>query len=219
MVKEKQNPKEWEIGDTFYYQDKDYNKELNCKYIIFIKSGIVNNVPLFRVKVTKDSKLPRTIEELESIDYARTGLVIWESRFLPLGGNIPDRQLIIERNKVKFYPDENGFLYIYQVSIDIKSKRSIPKEWGYLGKFDLSLPKDEFIPFSLGSIWGFIWNIGKNWFFDRLLMYNSEKKENIELGKKRRVQETGAMKLILSYNSRNSKDEVDELMDIITAVK
>ena len=218
MIKTKKNPNKWEIGDAFYYQINNYNEELDGKYIIFIKSDTCCGVPLFRIKVTPNSELPQTQTELENLKYARVGTRIWEKRFFPLKGNVSIEELINERNNTKFFPDENGILYIYQVSIRIKNSRSIPKDWNYLGNFDLSIPSDEYIPFQKLDIWGFIWDYGKDHLFHRYLRYNSKSKDYIDLAKKQREQEQKNIRTIISHLNKK-QDNVDKIMDIITTIK
>lgn len=218
MLKEKENPKKWEIGDTFYYKIENYSEELDGRYMLFIKADIYNDIPSFRVKVTPYNKLPKTKEELELLGYARLQTRLWEQRFSPLNGKLSIEKLIEERNKVKFYPDENGILYIYQVMINITSRKHIPKEWEYLGNFNLSLPIDEYIPFQKFDIWGFIWNYGSKYLLDKYVRYNGSNRDYIEIAKKRRRQEQEVIRCTLSYFNKNI-EEVDKIMDIITTLK
>lgn len=214
-----------ENGDTFYYQINNYSKELDGRYMIFIATGDRTIQPTFRVKVTSNNKLPQTQIELENLKYARIETRIWEKRFFPLSGKCSTKELIKERSKTKFFPDENGILYIYQVGISGKTIRSVPEEWNYLGKFELSVPSDEYIPFEKLDIWGFIWDYRKEYgrnafksFIDRYLRYNGKSKDYIELIKKNRKQEQQIIRTIIAYCDKNEKD-IDKIMDIITTIK
>ena len=67
--------KDWITGDTFalLIKNTEYKKE-NGKYLIFIyddyaKDELSRSYPVFRVKITKDKKLPQTKEELENLEY------------------------------------------------------------------------------------------------------------------------------------------------------
>ena len=67
--------KDWITGDTFALLIKNTKyKEENGKYLIFIyddyaKDELSRSYPVFRVKITKDKKLPQTKEELENLEY------------------------------------------------------------------------------------------------------------------------------------------------------
>ena len=130
--------------------------------------------------------------------------------------------VIKERSKTKFFPDENGILYIYQVGISGKTIRSVPDKWNYLGKFELSPPFDEYIPFDKSSIWGFIWDyrrdFGRKAFFDKYLRYNCENKDYVESVKKMRERWQIAMKKIITYFEKNQED-IDKIMELITTIK
>ena len=205
------------IGDTFYYQINNYSEELDGKYMIFIAVGYCTTQPMFRVKVTNSNKLPQTQTELEILKYARIGIRIWEKRFFPLSGKCSIKELIRERSKIKFFPDENGILYLYQVGISGKTTRSVPNEWNYLGKFELTVPFDEYIPFQKFDIWGFKWDYGKKALIDKYLRYNSKNKDYIEQVNNMRKQEQQIIRTIIECFDKNQND-VDKIMDIITTI-
>lgn len=76
IVQEKMKKrKDWITGDTFALLIKNTKyKEENGKYLIFIyddyaKDELSRSYPVFRVKITKDKKLPQTKEELENLEY------------------------------------------------------------------------------------------------------------------------------------------------------
>ena len=76
IVQEKMKKrKDWITGDTFALLIKNTKyKEENGKYLIFIyddyaKDELSCSYPVFRVKITKDKKLPQTKEELENLEY------------------------------------------------------------------------------------------------------------------------------------------------------
>lgn len=206
-----------ENGDTFYYQINNYSKELDGKYMIFIAAGDCTTQPMFRVKVTNSNKLPQTQTELEMLKYARIGIRIWEKRFFPLSAKCSIIELIKERSKTKFFPDENGILYLYQVGISGTTARSVPNEWNYLGKFKLTVPFDEYIPFQKLDIWGFKWDYGKKALIDKYLRYNSKNKDYIDQVKNMRKQEQQIIRTIIEYFNKNQND-VDKIMDIITTI-
>lgn len=117
---------------------------------------------MFRVLITDYNELPSTKEEIEKLEHVQTGFKEWEARFLPGVGGIPLYELIKERNKTKFYPDEYGYLNLYQTYIYNKKERTKPSDWTYLGNFEInSKPQREFIPFSIDNLYYYNWEFQK----------------------------------------------------------
>ncbi len=108
--------------------------------------------PIFRIKISDNNILPKSIEELEKLEFIKTELVVKEGRFYPLEGRINPKKLIKERKKVKIYPDEFGYLYTYQFVCFSLTKALVNQIMIYLGNFNCEIPKDEFIPFDWMNI-------------------------------------------------------------------
>ena len=88
-MKDKTNPWNWEIGDTFYLKLEGLeDEEFNNRYLIFIKMGEeeyrVHGLPVFYVKITKNDVLPKTKEEIDRLEFVQTSVEFWENRFKPL---------------------------------------------------------------------------------------------------------------------------------------
>ena len=154
MIKEKESPKNWLINDTFYLKitgDEMYNG----KYLIFNKVGERKSAgktpfPVFRAKITNDERLPKTKEELEKLEYVIIGLTLWEERFIPYSSRSKEQleQEKEEKSKTTFCPDEFGNLNNYLFSLMLVRKSKVPSDLKYLGNFELTPPKDEYIPFT-----------------------------------------------------------------------
>lgn len=146
IVQEKMKKrKDWITGDTFalLIKNTEYKKE-NGKYLIFIyddyaKDELSCSYPVFRVKITKDKKLPQTKEELENLEYVITCVktVEWELML-----STKDKyQEIIDLQ------DEWGYLYDYKIKIYTTYKSKPAEDLIYLGNFQLTLPKREYFPY------------------------------------------------------------------------
>lgn len=85
-------------------------------------------------------------------------------RFHPFVGIEDLNALFNERSKVEFFPDEYGYLYEYQIGIVFTTRRTVPDEFEYLGNFNVSKPKDEYVPFSEINIDTVYWKS----FFDKV---------------------------------------------------
>ena len=144
-------------GDCLAYKIEN-DEKFKGKYLILIASEL--NDPndrsynrYFRCKITENDILVTTKEEIEKLKYVIIYVMPMGMRFYPLPGNRPVEDVIKERMKVKVYPDENGYLYEYNLSMTLARKKEI-QQFIYLGNFDISKPKEDFIPFSLHNLPG-----------------------------------------------------------------
>ena len=157
VVKEKLNPKKWEIGDTFYIKIEN-NEKYKGRYLLFTKVDVTTwgtktcFIPIFLVRITQNDILPQTNEELENLEAVKTNLCFWENRFWPMHGNMDLSEEIRIKSQVPFYPDEYGYLHTNRIAIVITRKSSIPEEFNYLGNFIVQNPKEEYIPFSTHNV-------------------------------------------------------------------
>lgn len=142
----KQNPKNWEENDVFAIKIVSDDKEYDGKYIIIIKGTHPKwskewKYPVFRAKITKDDKIPHTKEELEKLEYIKTGYEHYIERFFPLSNGETYEEAEARKKDVEYNPDEYGFLYFYHFTIFVKNKSY--DNFIYLGNFNLSKPNDE----------------------------------------------------------------------------
>lgn len=158
-----------ENNDVFAYKIENY-KGYNGRYLILIRyiSEYYNNLYelehsryrkedlfLYRCKITIDDKLPRSYEELENLPYIKTEMITFYERYMPLSGRMTYEELVDSRSYAKFYPDEYNYLYGYLLGIldgeDFRYRIKGLKKYLYLGNFELTPPKEEYFPFSIGS--------------------------------------------------------------------
>ena len=157
VVKEKKHPKNWVNGDTFILEiNSSEYPQYNGEYLIFNKVddyswGTKSNLSVFRIKITNDKKIPKTKEELEKLDYIIVRSWVWEERFYPLMGYPERERQIEERSKIKYYPDEFGYLNSYLYVIYVLFPRQVPEGFQYIGNYNLTPPKDEYVPFHKGN--------------------------------------------------------------------
>lgn len=179
MVKNKEDKTKlsnWKENDVFalQIQSTEYPK-YNGRYIIFIHT-IINKegwemsrcTNSFRAKITKNKILPKNKEEIEKLEYIKTG---WYG-FLKESTLFPN-----DTKNLKM--DEYQVIYTYLFLIH-SSKFKIPKEIIYLGNYTIKLPENEYIPNSQhhGITYSF-WNGEYSKIVDNLL----EHYENIHLKK------------------------------------
>lgn len=133
--------KDWKEGDIFAIQIKDSKiKEYNGRYLLFIYIGQDEKPkrPIFRVKITKDKKLPSSKEEIEKLDYII--MFVWVIEQALKYNDLKYNQL------VEKLQDEYGYLYSYQLIIWTSFKKKMPDDIKYIGNYKLSAPIKEYIP-------------------------------------------------------------------------
>ena len=114
-------------------------------------------VPIIRVKITRDTKLPSTEEEYNEAEYVQTFFQKYERRFWPIDMSRPQED-IEEKSKRNYEVDEYGFLPAYRAILLNTSKRVIPKKLIYVGNFPNAIrPQKEFIPHSKDSLITVFW--------------------------------------------------------------
>ncbi len=156
---------EWSIGDTFAYQlESDLAKEkgLLGRYFLIQKADETiwhpgHTVPIVYIKITKDKKLPVSMQEYNQLEYVQTSFTKFEDRFLPIDGKRP-KEDIAEKSQIDYKVDEFGFLPHFRVILLSTSKNLIPANLTYIGNYAESVcPKNEFIPHSKMSIAALSW--------------------------------------------------------------
>ena len=177
---------EWKTGDVFSYPlNSDYAREKGIcgRYFLFQKIGettwhLGHIVPIVRVKITEDNKIPTDAEEFDKLEYVQISATKYEDRFLPIDGTRPEED-IAEKSKLKYEVDECGFLPQYRLVLVNTSKRIIPSEVAFVGNFpDAKPPEKEFVPHSERSISAFAWKFFGKAMIDRYCGYNLRQFEN-----------------------------------------
>lgn len=148
MIEDKSKLKNWKDNDVFAVKIENVSDEYDGRYLILIKKDYpyvpyTSNYLFFRAKITKDKKIPQTIEEINSSEYIIT------LNYTYVGRNLFGCS---EVNQTEFLPDEFGYLNTYV--LEIWFKRGADKNmFKYIGNFDLEFPKDEFIPNTAQIYW------------------------------------------------------------------
>lgn len=144
----------WVEGDTFAVKIDCPKSKYNGRYLILIYHLYVKNLPMdsetFRVKITKDKKIPTTKEEIEKLEYIKTNVMPYEARLLPRIVGYTLDQAIEEDKENTYYLDEFGYLSSYRLLLFVGKKRRIT-QFEYIGNFDITPPKDEWFDNSLSG--------------------------------------------------------------------
>lgn len=182
---------EWKTGDVFAYRlESHLAKEMNIfgRYLLIQKVDEAewypkHIIPIVYVKITKDDKIPTTVEEFNKLDFVQIGFSKYEERFWPIDGVRPAED-IAEKSKLKYEVDEYGFLPQFRIEIVTRSKREIPDKLIFVNNFDRILkPDKEFVPHKKINIRSVLWKdfekriielyFGHN--LRRLSIYNNSK--------------------------------------------
>lgn len=130
--------KNWLVGDTFTYEiESEKYAEYNGRYLIFnlIDSSEMLTTKyqkMFRVKITKNNKLPKTLEELNNLEY-----------IIVIPNSIKIINYCHNAKKMQFIPDEYGFVYDYRIIIYFNGKNDLSK-FEYLGNYSLQELDNEY---------------------------------------------------------------------------
>ncbi len=162
--------------------------------------------------MTKRKELPTTLEELESLPYIKQRYFTFEERHFPLSGKKTYEQLLEERKDIKFYPDEYGYLYCYIVKL--AGSKNI-KKFEYIGNYNLSIPTEEYIPFTYGHTMLIfmdkveeVLTFYKNFNLKRSYCYTEE--ENKEIRENARKEVEFSLKLEKLMNSGKIKFDIKD---------
>ena len=153
----------------------EYAKEkgLYGEYFLFHKVGETtwwpgHIIPIVRVKITKDKKVPKTVEEFNKLEFVQTAVKSLENSILPIRG-----VSFVDGKKVEILvTDEYRKLPNYQLALLNTSKKAIPKTLEYIGNYNnVSTPYIEF-KFEEISLPSFDWKSLENQLIDRYFGYN-----------------------------------------------
>lgn len=166
---------EWKEGDVYAYPlASEYAKEKGIgRYFLFHKIGETTYwpghiIPIVRVKITRETELPKDLEEFNKLEYVQTSVDRCDDPLLLVRGkSFVDGQAVVEH-----ITDEFGFLPIYRLELLNTSKRIIPKNLIYVGNYKNVVPPQlEFVPEDI-SIPGFMWKYFDNIMIERYCGYN-----------------------------------------------
>ena len=145
MVKNKNDKtklSDWEDGDVFALKiESEECPEYNNRYIIFIHCIIQKEewkmsrtIKTFKAKITKDNKLPTTKEEIENLEYIKTGFYKYKLE-----------KIKFRKDVKNLIPDKYHFIYSYLFQVK-PFKYKIPENLIFLGNFQITPPINEYIP-------------------------------------------------------------------------
>ncbi len=186
MVKkeDKTKPKNWIEGDTFAWKiNREEYPEYNGRYLIFIRTIISHwnirgyHTKTFRVKITKEKRIPSNKEEIEQLEYIQTLCNIYDE----VNYEYPEILKNVEKDKYGL-----AYQYIYLLYLERKSDVSNLK---YIGNYKIENPYNEYIPKDFyGVKCGYLeqterqllqcydmYNLKKNWVFEEESVKQREK--------------------------------------------
>lgn len=136
--------KKWKGGDVFALKisSSEYH-DYNGRYLIFIKCDInkedwltrSRTTKYFRIKITSKKEIPNSAEEIENLEYIK----VYSCGY--------DLEKFIYPNDVKaLMPDKYNLIYIYLMKLHA-FKYAVPDDLIYIGNFEITPPKNEYIPY------------------------------------------------------------------------
>ena len=137
----------WKIGDTFTYPlESNYAKEhgYDGQYLIITKIGEYDSseyyrLPIVRIKITKDKKIPTTEEEINKLDYLPCNYWTYDDLMA-----LHSIKYGIEIDHDIFHPGK--WLIGYKFTLENTSDRIIPKSLKKIGNYpNLTPPKKDFL--------------------------------------------------------------------------
>lgn len=136
------------------------NVKYKGKYLIFIEYindeiKLGKRSTLFKIKITKECRIPTTIEEINSLDYIKMYYTPYSLRVFPCDYNITYEQAVLNY-KDKTLPDQYNYLYTYITEFQV-SKKDLKEKFIYLGEFEkFDIPENEYIPHTIAGRMKFI---------------------------------------------------------------
>ena len=168
---------QWEIGDVYAYEllsEHAKEKNLYGEYFLFHKVGERmwwpgHIVPIVRVKITKNKRLPKNVEEFDKLEYVQTGVKSLSNSIVPIRGV----SLVNGKEVDVLVPDECGILPCFRLTIISTSKRIIPKTLLYAGNYkNVLTPPIEFIFDEEIEFPSYDWKSLENQLINRYFGYN-----------------------------------------------
>ena len=126
------------LKKVYAYQIKE-NKKYKGRYIILIKQPKVEEDSysnLYKVKLTNDMKLPKTVEEINLCEFVKMRVCPYELRMFPIMGGLNyDEALQNYKDTTLPDSDNNLFNYDYDFIFTRKEKKS---SLIYIGEFNVN---------------------------------------------------------------------------------
>ena len=150
---------------SFYFVSK--SKNLSFAYLIYIKIDILKYSdgyvdPVFWIKITDDDKIPKTVEEINNLEF----IELVNHRF-------EAKNMIFKDKDINVKPNKRGMIPIYRTAIHTTSKRSIPKKLIYIGNFPgIIPPADETLGYEKVYMIGPWWHNFEEDIIDDYFIYN-----------------------------------------------
>lgn len=158
--------KNWVVGDTFAYKIKSEKyPEYNGRYLIFNmmyfdEKKISRQEKAFRVKITKDNNIPKSLEDLNELKYI-VGVYTSYNYCNP--------------KVVKQVPDEYGFLYDYTYVIHFQRK-DVLNNFMYIGNYEMQSEPNEFHCYDGFSGYAYCYyEFAQDYIIDKYERYNLKK--------------------------------------------
>lgn len=126
------------LKKVYAYQIKE-NKKYKGRYIILIKQPEIegNNFSnLYKVKLTNDMKLPKTVEEINSCEFVKMRACPYELRMFPIMGDL-NYDEALQNYKDATLPDSDNNLFNYDYSF-IFTRKEKKSSLIYIGEFDVN---------------------------------------------------------------------------------
>ena len=126
------------LKKVYAYQIKE-NKKYKGRYIILIKQPEIegNNFSnLYKVKLTNDMKLPKTVEEINSCEFVKMRACPYELRMFPIMGGL-NYDEALQNYKDATLPDSDNNLFNYDYSF-IFTRKEKKSSLIYIGEFDVN---------------------------------------------------------------------------------
>lgn len=130
--------KNWVVGDTFAWKIKSEKyPEYNGRYLIFnlidpSEILVSSYQKIFRVKITKNDKLPDTLEELNNLEYV-----------IMIPNSIKVINYLASGKEIPYTPDEYGFVYDYRIIVYFNNRSDLSR-FEYLGNYSLKELDNEY---------------------------------------------------------------------------
>ena len=152
-----------------YKLESDYAKEKGIygRHLIFIKIDILKYSdgyvdPVFWIKITGDDKIPKTVEEINNLEFIELVNYRFEAK-----------NMMFKDKDINVKPNKRGMIPIYRSSICTSSKRSIPKKLIYIGNFPgIIPPADEILGYKDAYMIGPWWHNFEEAIIDDYFIYN-----------------------------------------------
>ena len=163
----------WKIGDVYAYPmvgEASQGTEFYGRYAVCIKVDTVfkgDYYPVVWIKLTKDNQLPRTVEEINELEFVQfrypcnhplkfdreefeADYAFWkidlpsEEEIAKIAEEYNRKQEERFDHSLDYLNDKNGNLHVYRAYLYNTSKRATPKSLIYLGNFQVSPPPMEY---------------------------------------------------------------------------